>query len=304
MLKINNLTKFYGKFQALDNLCLEIPKGSIYGFVGPNGAGKTTTMKIIAGLLKADSGEIFVDDVNIINNKKYICEKIGYMPDFFGVYDNLRVDEYLEFYADAYYLPEEGRKEKFDTLLELVNLSDKKDFYVDDLSRGMKQRLCLARSIIHDPEVIILDEPASGLDPRARIEIKEVLKKLKDMGKTVIISSHILPELQEMCTHIGIMEKGKMVTAVNDNESEISEKYVITVIDNVDILVQLLENNENVTDIVCEESTVTLSVKGGDAVAAQLLRAAINADVSVAAFNKKEISLEETFLQMTGGAEK
>lgn len=302
MLKINNLTKLYGSFRALDNLCLEIPTGSVYGFVGPNGAGKTTTMKIIAGLLKADSGEIYVDDVNIINNKDFICEKVGYMPDFFGVYDNLKVIEYLDFYADTYYLPEKGRVEKFDYLLNLVNLEDKKDFYVDDLSRGMKQRLCLARSIIHEPEVVILDEPASGLDPRARAEMKLILKRLNEMGKTIIISSHILPELQEMCTHIGIMEKGRMINTANELQENNFKKYVVKVIDNANELVKLLESNEFVSNVSVENNTAVFDMVDNIEMAGKLLKELCAKDISVVFFGEKEISLEETFLQVTGGA--
>lgn len=301
MLKINNLTKYYGSFKALDNLCIEIPKGSVYGLVGPNGAGKTTMMKIMAGLLKADKGEILFEDVNIINNKAFICEKIGYMPDFFGVYDNLRVMEYLDFYADTYYLPEKGRQEHFAYLLDLVRLQDKKDFYVDDLSRGMKQRLCLARSIIHNPQLVILDEPASGLDPRARAEMKLILKILNEMGKTIIISSHILPELQEMCTHIGIMENGRLLTTSCCKNNTDYKKYQIRVIDKADSLVQLLNTCENVTEVIAENNKVSLSIINNEIIIADLLKLLCKSDIPIVEFNEKEISLEETFLQVTGG---
>ena len=212
MPEIYELNKKYGKFTALDSLSMNITENSIFGFVGPNGAGKTTTMKIMAGLLKADSGSIFVNGEDILKNPKSIREKIGYMPDFFGVYDDLKVTEYMDFYAGMYYIPYADRPELIDNLLEIVDLSNKKDSYVDGLSRGMKQRLCLARSLIHDPDLLILDEPASGLDPRARVEMKEILKRLREMGKTIIISSHILPELAEMCSEVGIIDQGKLVT--------------------------------------------------------------------------------------------
>ena len=208
MLEIKNLVKKYGKFTAVNDLNLTVPESSIFGFVGPNGAGKTTTMKIMSGLLKATSGNVMIDGIDVTKKPRALKENIGYMPDFFGVYDDLKVMEYMDFYAGTYYIPYEQREELINNLLEIVDLSHKKEDYVDGLSRGMKQRLCLARSLIHDPKLLILDEPASGLDPRARVEMKEVLKQLQTMGKTIIISSHILPELAEMCTEVGIIDQG------------------------------------------------------------------------------------------------
>ncbi|MBQ9519253.1 MAG: ABC transporter ATP-binding protein, partial [Firmicutes bacterium] len=231
MIQIENLTKYYGKFKAVDGLSLEIPEGSVFGFVGPNGAGKTTTMKIITGLLSASGGKITIDGVDIIEHPEYIGDKVGYMPDFFGTYDNLRADEYLEFYAGMYKIPPNEVPQLVDDLLELVDLTEKKYAYVDSLSRGMKQRLCLARSLVHDPSLLILDEPASGLDPRARFEMKEILKQLKNMGKTVIISSHILPELAEMCTHVGIIDHGvvKSRGSINDIMQTMQKERVFSV---------------------------------------------------------------------------
>ena len=187
MLVIENLVKNYGKFRAVDNLSLKIGKGHIYGFVGANGAGKTTTMRIVAGLLNPTSGRVTVGGMDTSRNNISYKTKIGYMPDFFGVYDDLKVTEYMHFYAGVYGIERSDRQKITEQLLELVNLTNKKEVYVDSLSRGMKQRLCLARSLIHDPELLILDEPASGLDPRARVEVKEVLKELRDMGKTILI---------------------------------------------------------------------------------------------------------------------
>jgi len=211
MIDIINLTKNYGNFKAVDNLNLHIDEGEMFGFVGPNGAGKTTTMKIICGLLKASSGEVKVDGTDVLYGSKKFKSTIGYMPDFFGVYDNLKVSEYLDFYASIYKIKGEEKKKVCNDLLELVNLEHKREAYVDSLSRGMKQRLCLARSLVHNPKLLILDEPASGMDPRARFEMKEILKTLKTMGKTIIISSHILSELSEICTSVGIIDRGKMV---------------------------------------------------------------------------------------------
>ncbi|MFA7573365.1 MAG: ABC transporter ATP-binding protein, partial [Lutispora sp.] len=222
MLRINGLIKRYGKFTAVDSLELHVPQGEIFGFVGPNGAGKTTTMKIVCGLMAADAGEVHVDGIDAIKNGRKAKEVIGYMPDFFGVYDDLKVTEYLDSYASIYNINANDRKKLCDDLLELVDLNDKREAYVDSLSRGMKQRLCLARSLVHNPKILVLDEPASGMDPRARVEMKEILRTLKDLGKTILISSHILPELAELCTSVGIIDRGKIV--ISGTVSEIMQQ--------------------------------------------------------------------------------
>lgn len=305
MLEIQNLVKCYNNFLALDNLNLKIESNSIFGFVGPNGAGKTTTMKIIVGLLKATSGDIIVNDLNILKNPKLIKDKIGYVPDFFGVYDNLKVSEYMDFYARAYYIPYKDRAEIIDNLLDIVNLNDKKEVYVDLLSRGMKQRLCLARSLINDPEILVLDEPASGLDPRARIEMKETLKQLKMMGKTIIISSHILSELAEMCTSIGIINQGKMVAvgsvAQIMTKLNQSKTIYIKVLDKFDKLLYLLKENPQIKDIVENTDNLEFSFEGEDIELSKLLTNLIKNDIPVLKFGEKPGSLEEIFIQVTGG---
>src|SRR5438067_203901 len=206
-----NLTKQYGSFLALKSLNLTIERGAIYGFIGPNGAGKTTTMRILSTLLEPTSGRAWVAGYPVMEEPYEVRRRIGYMPDFFGVYDNMKVWEYLDFFAAAYKVPPSRRPGMIDDLLALVDLNVKKDSFVDDLSRGMKQRLCLARTLVHEPELLILDEPASGLDPRARIELRELLKELRNLGKTILISSHILSELTEMCTHVAIIERGHLL---------------------------------------------------------------------------------------------
>ncbi len=213
MLQINHLYKDYGKFHALTDVSLHIDRGEIYGFVGPNGAGKTTTMRIICGLLEATSGEVMVGGIDALTHPQDIKRLVGYVPDFFGVYDNLRVIEYMEFYGSMYGMTRLECDAIADDLLTMVNLADKKDVFVDTLSRGMKQRLCVARALLHDPQLLVLDEPNSGLDPRARFEMKEILRHLGAMGKTILISSHILPELSEMCTSIGVMEHGYLIAS-------------------------------------------------------------------------------------------
>ena len=308
MLEITNLVKKYGNFTAVDNLSLKVNKGSIYGFVGPNGAGKTTTMKIISGLLSATSGSVKIDGVEVSDNPKALRDKIGYMPDFFGVYDNLRVSEYMDFYAGTYYIPYKDRESLIDNLLELVDLSHKKDSYVDSLSRGMKQRLCLARSLIHDPQLLILDEPASGLDPRARVEMKEILRQLRDMGKTIIISSHILPELAEMCTEIGIIDKGKLSAqgTVAEIMRKLSKKRFINVkvLENKEKLVKILSETPYISDITENTDDVEFAFDGGDVKLAEFLRYIVSEEVPVVSFKEKEGNLEEIFMTITGGEEK
>lgn len=218
MVDIEELTKRYGKFVALDHMNLHIDKGEIFGFVGPNGAGKTTTMRIMCGLLKATSGKVTIDGVDALGRPADVKRKIGYVPDFFGVYDNLKVMEYMDFYGSMYGMSKREVEKVADKYLELVAIQDKKDEFVDSLSRGMKQRLCVARALIHDPELLVLDEPSSGLDPRSRHDMKNILRDLKEMGKTIVISSHILPELSEMCTSIGVIDHGKIVASGSVDE--------------------------------------------------------------------------------------
>jgi len=303
MLKIDNIVKSYGKFKAVDGLNIEIENGSIFGFVGPNGAGKSTTMKIMAGLLSADSGSIILNDVDIIKNRNLLKEKIGYMPDFFGVYDNLKVNEYMDFYAGAYKIPYNKRKKNIDNLLELVDLSYKKDSYVDVLSRGMKQRLCLARSLIHDPEVLILDEPASGLDPRARIEMKEILKQLKNLNKTIIISSHILPELSEFCTEIGIINKGKIVEkgSVAEIMSHINNDRIIIVkaLNDFKKIVRLLEEDPNVSNIIQNTEDIQFSFNGDNNQLSYILKNIIKNEIDVISFSEKQGNIEDIFMKLT-----
>lgn len=205
------LRKAYGATEALRGIDLRVEKGDVYGFIGPNGAGKTTTIRILTTLMEPTAGEASIDGRDVWADKDAIRAIIGYMPDNFGVYRDMTVGEYLQFFAAAYGIPMSGRKALVGGLLELTDLAGKKDALIDHLSRGMQQRLGLARTLVHDPSVLILDEPASGLDPRARIEIREILRKLRSMGKTILLSSHILPELETLCTRIGILERGELV---------------------------------------------------------------------------------------------
>lgn len=306
MLHIENLNKYYGKFKAVDNLSLEIPKGEIFGFVGPNGAGKTTTMRITCGLLDATSGIVQVDGVDARKNSKELKRKIGYMPDFFGVYDDLKVTEYMEFYASIYGIKGAEARKVTDDLLELVDLSDKKDFYVDSLSRGMKQRLCLARSLVHNPELLVLDEPASGMDPRARIEMKNILRTLQTMGKTIILSSHILPELAEICTSIGIIEKGSMVISgsVEDIMRQVygSRKLRLKVLSEQENTELLLKENPLIDGInSLSNGVIEFSFKGEDKEINELLRNLMNSNIPVVTIAELDGNLEDIFLKVTHG---
>ena len=307
MVKIENLYKHYGKFVALNHLNLSIEKGELFGFVGPNGAGKTTTMRIISGLLRADGGSVHIADVDALKDNQNLKRKIGYMPDFFGVYDNLKAIEYMEFYASVYGITGEKAKSMCLELMDLVNLSDKADFYVDGLSRGMKQRLCLARSLVHNPELLILDEPASGLDPRARFEMKGILKNLHDMGKTIIISSHILSELAEMCTAIGIIDKGSMVSKGTVEEImqklNTSNPLKIHVVNNVETAVRIIKENPQVANLSIDGPDITISFDGGEEEEAGLLKMLVNNDVQVSSYMRETGNLEEVFMMVTAKKE-
>ncbi|HYE09208.1 MAG TPA: ABC transporter ATP-binding protein [Patescibacteria group bacterium] len=307
MLEIKDLYKKYGKFYAVNGLNLSIPEGEIFGFVGPNGAGKSTTMKIICGLLTATSGEITVDGVDALRHNNKIKEKIGYMPDFFGVYDDLKVDEYLDFYASVYKVKDTNKSKMITDLLELVDLGHKRDAYVDNLSRGMKQRLCLARSLIHNPKLLILDEPASGLDPRARVEMKAILRNLKDMGKTILISSHILSELAEMCTSIGIIDSGRIV--ISGTVSEImqqvySKKLIqIKVNDMLEEAVTILKEFPFIDKITTGENLIQAGFDGGDEDMSRVLYSLVTSSIPVATFAQLDGNLEDVFMKVTKGGE-
>ena len=307
MVEIKGLNKFYGKFIALNNLDLHIDKGELFGFVGPNGAGKTTTMKILSGLLKASGGEVYVAGIDAIRQSTELKAMIGYMPDFFGVYDNLKAIEYMEFYASIYGMYGKQATSYCMELMDLVHLSDKANFYVDSLSRGMKQRLCLARSLVHNPQLLILDEPASGLDPRARFEMKGILKNLHEIDKTIIISSHILSELAEMCNSIGIMDHGKLVEA--GNIEDVMEhvfggnRIVVSVHGEMEPAVRMLKEHPQIKVESVGEKEIHISHAMKEEEIAQLIAQMIQNGIIVTGFYKEEGNLESLFMQLTGGQE-
>lgn len=304
MLQINHLYKNYGRFLAVNNLNLHIPQGDLFGFVGPNGAGKTTTIRMVCGLMPPTAGNIRINGVDAFTNSREIKKQIGYVPDFFGVYDNLKVKEYMDLYGSMYRMNSGDIERIADDLLELVNLADKKEMYVDTLSRGMKQRLCVARALIHNPALLVLDEPNSGLDPGARVEMKELLLNLKGMGKTIVISSHILSELSEMCTSIGIMNHGSLVTAgrIEDvMESAFgSNTLVIEVKAPMEPAVRLLKEQSGVKVETVGEKEIKISHSLSEEELAKLIAYLIGSGVVVTGFHKQEGNLETLFMQMTG----
>lgn len=305
MLEIRELTRVYGKFTALDHLSIDIGDGELHGFVGPNGAGKSTTMRILATLLPPTSGTAVMDGVDVRKSPRRMRELVGYMPDFFGVYDRLKSWEYLDFYARCYSFSYQERMRMIDQLLELVRLTDKRDSYVDVLSRGMKQRLCLARALIHDPRLLILDEPASGMDPRARAEMKDILRSLKDMGKTVLISSHILPELSEMCDALTIIDHGHLV--FSGTVDALSRKMngnapidIRLLHDQIDAAAAILKETPDVSGIELAESLLLrVTFDGNEAAAAALLRRLLADDIAVADFHRAPMNLEKVFMEVT-----
>ncbi len=308
MIETRDLTKMYGELYALNRLTLKLERGDVYGFIGPNGAGKTTTMRILATLLNPTWGEATVCGYSIYNNAKEIRRLMGYMPDFFGVYDDMKVTEYLEFFAAAYRIQGSARRRKVDQVLELVDLGYKRDALVTSLSRGMTQRLGLARVLLHEPQVLLLDEPASGLDPRARIEMRGLLKELRNMGKTILVSSHILPELADICNKIGIIERGALLFD-GDVQSAIRQVrqhtvFLVAVGDGkTSVAQQLLQGHANVLKVEPpadgESLRVTLndSVHDGSFIPELLLQNKLRLKM----FKEEEIDLEDVFMGITKG---
>lgn len=311
IIEIQGLTKTYKDLTALNDLNLSIEEGAVFGFIGPNGAGKTTTMRIITTLLQPTSGQAFIAGHSVTKDPRSVRRAIGYMPDFFGVYDDMKVWEYLDFFAACYDVPANERQGMIGDLLALVDLGHKREAYVDSLSRGMKQRLCLARTLAHDPQVLILDEPASGLDPRARIEIRELLRELKNMGKTIFFSSHILSEVADICTSIAIMEAGNLV--VHGDMQEMKRQLrthrliQVKVIGELAPLQERLLQHQLVSDIVTSQEvelpadTVRFDFNGDDEALSQLLSSLITSGLKIVSFNEEQSDLEDVFLQVTKG---
>lgn len=313
IIEIENLTKRYGLRAAVEGLSLTVQQGDIFGFVGPNGAGKTTTIRILTTLMKPSSGEARVAGYSAIRQPQHVRKLIGYMPDFFGVYNDLKVWEYLDFFANCYRVPNEQRAALINDLLELVDLTHRREDFVDDLSRGMKQRLSLARTLVHDPQVIVLDEPASGLDPRARIEIRELMVALANMGKTIFFSTHILADVAQICSRVCIIEAGKLVVSgpiETLRQQLVAQRQLeITLLgENEQTARALLGEQLGVGAIQSkrsngEQARVTLQVEfsGDDAATAALLQTLVQNNLPVLRFNENTRDLEDVFLRATKG---
>jgi len=305
MIEIRDLTKKYSDLYAIHKIDLKLDRGDVFGFIGPNGAGKTTTMRILATLLNPTWGEAYVGGYSIYTKPKEIRRIIGYMPDFFGVYDNMKVIEYLEFFAAAYRIKGPKRRKVCDDVLGLVDLGYKRDELVTSLSRGMTQRLGLARVLLHDPQVLLLDEPASGLDPRARIEIRGLLKELRNMGKTIMVSSHILPELADICNKIGIIERGELIvnSDVEDVMRQVRQQTVL-IVDvggDRDSAGKLLEQHDLVEKIEASDEGLRVTLIVGDHDFSTLARLLLDNGHALIRLNEEEINLETAFMTLTKG---
>jgi len=305
MIELVDFEKRYGELVAVDGLNLKIEAGEMFGFIGPNGAGKSTTIRFLATLLRADNGDGTVNGYSVTRNPIDVRRSVGYMPDGFGVYDGMKVWEFLDFFAVAYQVDRRHRKRVIEDVLELLDLTEKRNDFVNGLSRGVKQRLCLAKTLVHDPPVLILDEPASGLDPRARLEVKALLKELRRMGKTILISSHILTELADCCTSIGIIERGKLLL-----HGPIQEVYrsirshrtlVISVLDKLAEAQSIIRSRPEVRGMNIVDHTMTVELLGEDSKVVELLEQLIAAGVPIRSYADKEPTLEDVFMMVTKG---
>ena len=307
MIEIRNLTKRYGDLIAVNNLNLKLASGDVFGFIGPNGSGKTTTMRMIATLLNPDHGEAYVCGKSIYTHQEEIRRLVGFMPDFFGVYDDMTVIEYLEFFAAAYRINGPSRRKVCEEKLELVDMSFKRDAMVNQLSRGQTQRIGLARVLLHEPQVLLLDEPASGLDPRARIEMRRLLKQLGEMDKTVIVSSHILPELADVCTRVGMIEKGNLI--VDGQVAEVMRKarqrivLHIQVAGDQEAAARVIEESDVIESVSVEDDTVIAVLNPVVEDYSELATLLIQRGFALKLFREEEVNLETAFMELTKGTQ-
>ncbi len=305
MITLTGFGKDYGEFTAVESLDLHIPQGEMFGFIGPNGAGKSTTIRFLATLLRPTRGSGQINGFDVVGDPIGVRRSLGYMPDNFGVYDGMRVWEFLDFFAVAFGIGRTQRKQSISNLLELLDLMHKRDDFVNSLSRGMKQRLCLAKTLVHDPPVLILDEPSSGLDPRARVEMKAMFKELRKMGKTILISSHILTELSDCCSSFGIIERGKLLMygPIDQVYRTIRRNRIVEVsfVEKQDAGLSILRSQASLRSLDVIGSTATAELETDDEGLAQLLDQLVSAGVRMRKFNDKDPSLEDVFMTVTKG---
>lgn len=305
MIELTNFGKDYGEFTAVGSIDMKIEAGELFGFIGPNGAGKSTSIRFLATLLKSSRGDGSVNGFSVNKQPMDVRRSIGYMPDDFGVYDGMKVWEFLDFFAVAYKIPRTQRKKIIGDVLELLDLTHKRDDFVNGLSRGMKQRLCLAKTLVHDPPVLILDEPTSGLDPRARIEVKALLKELRKMGKTILISSHILSELADCCTSIGIIERGQLLMhgPIDSVYRQIRRNRIVEIrfISNQEVGVSILRSDPAMRDLSIDGNRVTGEFETDDAGLAALMKRLVDGGVQMRSFTDKDPTLEDVFMLVTKG---
>lgn len=305
MITLKGFGKDYGDFTAVKELDLQIDAGETFGFIGPNGAGKSTTIRFLATLLRASRGQGEVAGCDVMQDPVGVRQAVGYMPDNFGVYDGMRVWEFLDFFAVAYRIGRTQRRQIIDNVLELLDLTHKRDDFVNGLSRGMKQRLCLAKTLVHDPPVLILDEPASGLDPRARVEVKELLKELQRMGKTILISSHILTELADCCTSIGIIERGQLLMSgpIDSVYRQIRRNRIVEIqfIEKEEDGLSILRSHPALKALDKEPNCIVAELEVDDEGLAQLMEEMVAAGVRMRSFNDRDPTLEDVFMTVTKG---
>ncbi len=305
MIELFDFGKDYGDFTAVQSLNLKIEAGEMFGFIGPNGAGKSTTIRYLATLLKASRGDATVNGHSVNKDPMAVRRSIGYMPDDFGVYDGMKVWEFLDFFAVAYKIGRSQRKKVIIDVLELLDLAHKRDDFVNGLSRGMKQRLCLAKTLVHDPPVLILDEPTSGLDPRARIEVKALLKELKRMGKTILISSHILSELADCCSSIGIIERGQLLMSgpIENVYRQIRRNRVVDIRfnDKAEAGISILRSCPELRDIDIDGDRVVVELEADDQQLADIMNRIMEEGIPMRSFNDQEPTLEDVFMMVTKG---
>ena len=306
MIELQDFTKRYGDLLAVDHLNLKIEPGETFGFIGPNGAGKSTTIRFLATLLKATAGEGTVNGFSVTRQPLDVRRSIGYMPDSFGVYDGMKVWEFLDFFAVAYQIPRSRRKQVIGDVLDLLDLTGKRNDFVNSLSRGMKQRLCLAKTLVHDPPVLILDEPASGLDPRARVEVKALLRELRRMGKTILISSHILTELADCSTSIGIIERGKLLMhgPIDDVYRRIHRNRIVVIkfLENMEAGVSIIRSRPETREVQVDGNRVTVELAANEQQVADLMERLLHGGVRMHSFAEKDPTLEDVFMLVTKGA--